>query len=125
MPDLPNISVYYDHDYKGGVESMLDWASMTGFATVKICPAWKEIKESVDTFGIKGDYTEKGYHFIGDQRWEIAQDTTLSVESSIGMPAINLVTTPGNQVRQYFTTNTTFMTTTLGVDKVIFLPSSK
>ncbi len=118
MPDLPNVSVYYNHDYKDGSKSMLDWASVTGiYPNKKIAPSWKEIHESVDTFGIKGEYTEKGYHFTGDQRWEIAQDKTLSVEPSLIVASLGSSTTPNAQVRQYFTTDTTLMTTMLGVDK--------
>ena len=112
IPDLPNISVYYDHNYKDGSKSMLDWGSAAGITTKKIIPAWKEIKESVDTFGIKGDYTEKGYHFTGDQRWEISTDKTKDVE-----PTVSSATGPGNEIRQYFTTDTTVMTTMLGADK--------
>ena len=117
MPDLPNVSVYYDHDYKDGDKSILEWNAMTGFSTMRICPAWKEIKETVDTFGIKADHTHNGYHLTGDQRWEIAKTKTLAVEPVVRMVTITSPTTPGDQLRQYYTTDATLMTTTLGADK--------
>lgn len=95
---------------------MLQWANITGdIPTRKIGPSWQEIKESVDTFGIKGDYTEKGYHFTGDHQWEIAKSKTLVYQQPITVTGGR--DAPGTQVRQYFTTDTTVMTTKVGVDK--------
>jgi len=118
MPDLPNVSVYYDHDYKIGSKSMLNWnqVRMGAAGTRKnISPSWEEIDETVDTFGIKGDYTEKGYHFTGDQRFEIARWKTRGYE--VRLNSGSATASDYGQRRQDQVQETNVMTTTLGADK--------
>jgi hypothetical protein len=129
-PDYPNVSVYYDHDYKNGSKSMLNWdAAMVGGASKKISPSWEEIDETTDTFGVKGDYTEKGYHLTGDQRWEISRwktrgyeqrlNTDNSFVSAAATPAGKAVdiANQSDQRIQDQVQETDVMTTTLGADK--------
>ncbi len=116
MPDLPNVSVYYDHDYKTGSKSMLNWATTEINSTTnkKISPSWEEINETVDTFGVKADHTHKGYHLTGDQRWEISRWKTRGYEVRLG-DGSNL--TDRDQIRQDQVQETNVMTSTLGADK--------
>jgi hypothetical protein len=116
MPDLPNVSVYYDHDYKKGSKSMLNWAtSQRDGGGKKISPSWEEIDETVDTFGIKADHTHKGYHLTGDQRWEIARWKTRGYEVRLGNGSATA--SHYDQRRQDQVQETNVMTTTLGADK--------
>jgi len=135
MPDLPSVSVYYDHDYKIGSKSMLNWdTAMIQGSGKKISPSWEEINETTDTFGIKGDYTENGYHLIGDQRWDISRWKTRGYEQRLNngsyvstltgsTPANTIlvraadVSNQSDQRRQDQVQETQVMTTTLGVDK--------
>ncbi len=112
MPDLPNVSVYYDHDYKSGSKSMLNWSADAQAGSKKIAPSWEEIDEVTDTFGMKGDYTEKGYHLTGDQRWDISHWKTRGYEQ-----AISATGGAGDQHVQDQVQETNVMTTTLGADK--------
>jgi hypothetical protein len=116
MPDLPNVSVYYDHNYKNGSKSMLNWDTIKfGTVSQKISPSWEELDETTDTFGIKGDYTEKGYHLTGDQRFEIARWKTRGYEVRLGNGSATA--TDYDQRRQDQVQETNVMTTTLGADK--------
>ena len=128
QPDLPSISVYYDHDYKIGSKSMLNWdVSTVDGATKKISPSWEEIDETTDTFGIKADYEERGYHFTGDQKFEIAKWKTRGYEQRLN-DGTYISSTPGaggvrdtnnqtDQRRQDQVQETVSMMTTLGADK--------
>ena len=120
MPDLPAVSVYYDHDYKTGSKSMLNWDStFVNGNSKKIAPAWEEIDETTDTFGVKGEYTEKGYHMTGDQRWEISRWKTQGYEQRLsdGSATGTSVSSQYDQRRQDQAEETNLMTTTLGVDR--------
>ncbi len=122
MPDLPNVSVYYDHDYKIGSKSMLNWDIVTqGGTTKKIAPSWEEIDQATDTFGVKADYTEKGYHLTADQRFEIARWKTRGYEQRISDGSATgtaaTIATQFDQRRQDQVQETDVMTTTMGVDK--------
>ena len=113
MPDLPNVSVYYDHDYKTGSKSMLDWSTNARASSKKIAPSWEEINETVDTFGIKANHTQNGYHMTADQNWEMARWKTRGYEVNLS----DTVGTGQDQIRQDQVQETNVMTTTLGADK--------
>ena len=114
-PDLPNVSVFYEHDYKTGAKSMLDWASVTvGSVVKKISPSWEEIDDTTDTLGVKADYTEQGYHLTADQRWEIMRGKTKNYSTNLTNTGSGTTTATTDQ-DQAIETNA--MTTTLGADK--------
>ncbi|MBI4711212.1 MAG: hypothetical protein HY767_01960, partial [Candidatus Omnitrophica bacterium] len=116
-PDLPNVSVYYEHDYKDGAKSMLDWGRVTeGPANDRkaISPSWKEIHETTDTFGVKADHTHKGYHLTAGQRWDISRWKTREYRQMLSDDGN---ATDSAQIRQNKTVEANSMTTTLGADK--------
>ncbi len=107
---------------------MLNWDnSIINNTSKKISPSWEEIDETTDTVGIKGDYTAKGYHFTGDQRWEISNWKTRGYEQRIndgsyastytGTKGAADVSNQSDQRRQDQVQETVNMLTTLGADK--------
>jgi hypothetical protein len=119
VPDFPQLSVFYEHEYKDGAKSKTSWASAYSGSGVtgdqrKVAPAWMEVDEVVDIFGIKGDYETKGYHLTGEQKWEIDTVKTHDYQQTLSM-----VSGRGGQIeyRQNSTIDAVAMTTMAGADK--------
>ncbi|MFA7001798.1 MAG: hypothetical protein WC352_06615 [Candidatus Omnitrophota bacterium] len=114
MPDLPNVSVYYDHAFKDGSKSMLNWDTITvGGLNKKTSPSWKEIDESVDTFGIKAEHNLGGYHVMGKQDWEVLRTKTKAYEVRLS----NVSGANTDQRREDTVTEGDVMTSTVGADR--------
>jgi len=67
VPDRPKISFGYEHQFKDGNKSLLEWGSVTGGGiTRNIFPAFKEIDEEADIFKAEVEH-EIGKVQVGDQ----------------------------------------------------------
>jgi hypothetical protein len=67
MPDRPTIVFGYEHQFKDGSKSLLEWGSVTeGGITRKVFPAFKEIDEEANIFKAEVEH-EVGKVQVGDQ----------------------------------------------------------
>jgi len=81
LEDLPNVIFYYEHSFKDGDKSLLNWAdAREGAIAKKISPSFQDIDEVVDAFGIRVDHTIKGFELGGEQRWEFTHSKTMMEE---------------------------------------------
>ena len=98
LPDLPKITFGYEHQYKDGSKSMLEWGSVTetvpanvfpnGAVTKKIYPGLKGIDENVDIFKLGVDHSIGSLN-LGDNFYFEKYDnaTVLTDEESMAVPA--------------------------------------
>jgi hypothetical protein len=67
VPDWPKLVVGYEHHFKEGRKSLIEWGSVTeGGTTRKIFPAFKEIDEETDIFKLEIEHDIGKVH-VGDQ----------------------------------------------------------
>jgi len=88
MPDRPKISFGYEHQFKDGSKSLLEWGSVAeGGITRKVLTAFKEIDEEADIFKAEIEH-EMGKVQIGDQvRYEQYRNATKRVEKERNLDA--------------------------------------
>ncbi len=99
LPDLPKITFGYEHQYKDGNKSMLEWGSVTqtlpagsvyptGAVTKKIYPGFKAIDENVDIFKLNVDHSFGSLN-LGDNFFYEKYDnaTSLMDASAVNLPA--------------------------------------
>lgn len=86
MPDRPKISFGYEHQFKDGSKSLLEWGSVAaGGITRKIFPSFKEIDEEADIFKGKIEH-EIGKVQIGDQvRYEHYRTATKRLDEELDL----------------------------------------
>jgi hypothetical protein len=90
LPHLPKVIVGYEHRFKDGRKSLLEWGSVTeGGVTRKIFPSFKDIDEKIDIvrFEVSGDIA--GVQLGDEFRYEYyrADTTRHDQDITIGDPA--------------------------------------
>lgn len=77
LPNLPQLTLGYERQYRDGDKSLLEWGSVTeGTTSRKIFPSLKTIAEHTDIFKIGLAYDLKNVHLADQFRYErFASDT--------------------------------------------------
>ncbi len=75
LPDLPKLTLGYEHRFKDGIKSMIEWGSVTERIkgtniTRKIYPATKEIDEHVNIYTLSIEHDIKNIHIRDELRYE-------------------------------------------------------
>lgn len=88
IPDLPQVVVGYEHRFKEGEKSLLEWGSVSeGALTRKIFPSFKEMDEKLDIFKVEVDHDIGKVH-VGDQfRYERYKTDTIRFEEERNLDA--------------------------------------
>jgi hypothetical protein len=88
LPDLPRVVLGYEHEYKDGEKSLLEWGGVeqtglpgptlpSGDVAKKIFPSYKDIDETVDIFKAEVEHDLSIVHLADQFRYEIySNDTT-------------------------------------------------
>ena len=93
LPNLPKLIVGYEHQYRVGDKSLLEWGSVTqGADTRKIFPSSKDIHEYTDIVKLSAEYDIKKVHLLDDFRYEHFSDDNTRTDTSV------LNTTPNQTV---------------------------
>jgi hypothetical protein len=88
LGNLPEISFFYNQHTKDGVKSRLSWtAAKEGSTTKMIGPAWQDIDESVNSFGLRSHGDLAGFAVKGEQKWEVLNEKTIREEKSLSTNA--------------------------------------
>jgi hypothetical protein len=102
LPNLPQVTVGYERQYKNGTKSLTEWGSVFGsidssYPSVgvqtrarKIYPAWKDIDEYADIFKLSLEHDVKKVHLSDDFRYEHFKGDTyrflaLNVSNTVGV----------------------------------------
>ncbi len=84
LGNLPESSFFYDHHSKGGVKSRLTWAAAKeGSTTRLIGPAWQDIDEHLNSFGLRSKGEFAGFSVKGEQKWDVLNEKTIREEKSL------------------------------------------
>jgi len=88
-PDWPKLTLGYEHRFKDGEKSLLEWGGVTERgATRKIYPSFKEIDEDVNIFKGEIDYTVLDRFRLVDQvRYEIYDVATTRYDRALDFDA--------------------------------------
>lgn len=88
LPDWPNIIAGYEHRYRKGEKSLLEWGGITkGGTTRQIFPSLKDIDEEVEVFRLEMDHTIGKVHFADEFRYEDYQTETRRLEAERDLDA--------------------------------------
>ena len=88
IPDLPQIVVGYEHRFKEGEKSLLEWGSVSeGALTRKIFPSFKKMDEKLDIIKVEVDHDVGKVH-VGDRfRYERHETETTRFEEERNLDA--------------------------------------
>ena len=103
LPDLPQVLIGYERQYKNGAKSMVEWGSVSetltapprpvgslplGTVTKKIYPAFKDIDETVDIFKADVSHTVANVDIGNQFRFEHYQNSTKRLDDAqLTLPA--------------------------------------
>ena len=71
LPNLPKVTVGYEHQFRDGDKSLLEWGGVTqGTDTRKIFPSSKDVHEYTDILKLTAEYDISKVHLRDDFRYE-------------------------------------------------------
>jgi hypothetical protein len=70
LPNMPKLIVGYEHRFKDGEKSLLEWGSVTEDVTRKIFPSFKDIDEKVDIVRLEVSHDIANVHLGDEFRYE-------------------------------------------------------
>jgi hypothetical protein len=71
LPNLPKVTLGYEHQFRNGEESLLEWGGVTqGTDTRKIYPSFKGVHEFTDILKLGAEYDISKVHLRDDFRYE-------------------------------------------------------
>jgi len=83
LPDLPRVVVGYEHRFKDGEKSILEWGGVTGGVfTRNIFPSFKEMDEALDIVRVEVSHTVSKVNIYDRLRYEKFQTETRRFEES-------------------------------------------
>lgn len=86
LPDMPKLVVGYEHRFKDGEKSLLEWGSVTeGGITRKIFPSYKEIDEKVDIVRLEVSHDIANVHLGDEFRYEYYRIDTKRHEQELNL----------------------------------------
>ena len=86
LPNLPKVTVGYEHQYRVGDESLLEWGGVTqGTTTRKIAPSSKSIEEYTDIIKLSAEYDIHDVHLLDDFRFEHFHDGDTRDDTSFNL----------------------------------------
>ena len=90
LPNLPQITLGYERQFKDGTKSLTGWSGVTGGATSrKIYPTFKGIDEVVDIVKLSVEHDINIFHVADDLRYENYRNKTARAESgTVTLPVL-------------------------------------
>jgi hypothetical protein len=70
LPNMPKLIVGYEHRFKDGEKSLLEWGNVTEDVTRKIFPSYKDIDEKVDIVRLEISHDIANVHLGNESRYE-------------------------------------------------------
>lgn len=95
LPNLPKITLSYEHQFRDGEESLLEWGGVTqGTDTRKIYPSFEAVHEYTDIVKLSGDYDIAKVHLRDDFQYEhfSANDTRTDTSVDLNTSSSQTVT---------------------------------
>jgi len=87
-PDLPQLVVGYERQFKNGSKSLLEWGAATqGLVTRRIVPSVKDIDQTVDIIKATASYTLANVNLADDFRYEHYRSETKRRDTSVDLNA--------------------------------------
>lgn len=112
---LPDTVFFYEREFKDGIKSRLTWAGVTEGSIIRyIAPAFQEIEEVVDIFGLRMEQKIQGFDVKGEQKWEISKSELMREERWRSTTAAAADRKIRNQIQE---PQARFMSTTLEAER--------
>jgi len=95
LPNLPKVTVGYEHQFRDGNKSLLEWGGVTqGTDTRKIYPSFGDVHEYTDIVKLGGEYDISKVHLRDDFRYEhfSANDTRADTSVNLNTSSSQTVT---------------------------------
>jgi len=86
LPNLPKVTVGYEHQFRDGDKSLLEWGGVTqGTDTRKIYPSSKDVHEYTDIIKLSGEYDISKVHLRDDFRYEHFSMNDTRADTSVNL----------------------------------------
>lgn len=86
LPNLPKVTVGYEHQFRDGEKSLLEWGGVTqGADTRKIYPSSKDVHEYTDIVKLSGEYDISKVHLRDDFRYERFSTDSTRADTSVNL----------------------------------------
>jgi hypothetical protein len=86
LPNLPKVTVGYEHQFRDGEKSLLEWGGVTqGADTRKIYPSSKHVHEYTDIVKLSGEYDISKVHLRDDFRYERFSSDSTRADTSVNL----------------------------------------
>ena len=88
LPNLPKVTVGYEHQFRDGDKSLLEWGGVTqGTDTRKIFPSSKDVHEYTDILKLNVEYQISKVHLLDEFRYEHFSEDTTRADTSVNLNA--------------------------------------
>src|ERR1017187_1249613 len=86
LPNLPKVTVGYEHQFRDGDKSLLEWGGVTqGADTRKIYPSSKDVHEYTDILKLSAEYDISKVHLRDDFRYEHFSMNDTRADTSVNL----------------------------------------